>query len=153
MNNEELIRHFYTSFQQKDVQAMQDCYADNATFSDPVFTNLNAAQVRSMWAMLVKSGKDMRVEFKNIKATAHGGTAEWDAYYTFSKTGNKVLNHVKAQFVIENGKIVKHTDQFNFYKWARQALGTAGLLLGWTSYLKNKIGSTAKKNLTDYMNR
>jgi ketosteroid isomerase-like protein len=153
MNNEELIRHFYTSFQQKDVQAMQDCYAENATFSDAVFTDLNAAQVRSMWAMLIKSGKDMRVEFKNIQATANGGTAEWEAYYTFSKTGNKVINHIKAQFIIENGKIVQHKDQFSFYKWARQALGATGLLLGWTSFLKNKISSTAKKNLADYMNR
>jgi ketosteroid isomerase-like protein len=151
--NEELIRHFYTSFQNKDVQGMQDCYADNVEFSDPVFTSLNAAEARAMWAMLLKRGKDMRIEFRHIKGTANGATAEWDAWYTFSTTGNKVLNRIKASFIIENGKIVKHTDHFSFYKWARQALGFTGTLLGWTGFLKNKISRTAKKNLQDFMAR
>lgn len=151
--NEQLIHHFYTSFQLKDIQAMQDCYAENAQFNDPVFTNLNATEVRSMWAMLVKNGKDMRLEFKNIKANDNGATAEWDAWYTFSKTGNKVHNQIKASFMIENGKIVRHTDHFNFYKWASQALGITGKLLGWTSFLRNKISSTARKNLETFMTR
>lgn len=149
--SEELIRHFYVSFQNKDVKGMQDCYADHATFSDPVFTSLNAAQAKAMWAMLLKNGKDLRVEFKNIAASEKGGTAEWDAWYTFSATGNKVLNRIKASFIIENGKIVQHTDQFSFYKWARQALGFTGLLLGWTTFLKNKIREKAKKNLEAFM--
>ncbi|TKC55839.1 nuclear transport factor 2 family protein [Pedobacter hiemivivus] len=150
-DNEQLIQHFYTSFQRKDIQAMQDCYAADATFSDPAFTNLNAAEVRSMWAMLLKSGKDMRIEFKNIKGNEDGATAEWDAWYTFSATGNKVHNSIKASFLIENGKIVKHTDHFNFYRWARQSLGLTGILLGWTSFLRNKVSTTAKKKLKSFM--
>jgi len=150
-NNERLIHHFYTSFQHKDIQAMQDCYAIEATFTDPVFTNLNASEVRSMWAMLIKSGKDMRLEFKNIQSNEYGATAEWDAWYTFSATGNKVHNSIKASFLIENGKIIKHTDHFSFYRWAKQALGLPGLLLGWTNFLKNKISITAKKNLKSFM--
>lgn len=150
-SNEQLIHHFYTSFQHRDVQAMQDCYAAEATFSDPVFTNLNAAEVRSMWAMLIKNGKDMRMEFKNIKGSGDRVTAEWDAWYTFSKTGNKVHNQIKASFLIEDGKIVTHTDSFSFYRWARQALGLTGTLLGWTSFLKTKISTTAKKTLKTFM--
>lgn len=130
---------------------MQDCYADNATFSDPVFTNLNAQQVRAMWAMLIKNGKDMQIEFRNIVGTEAGGTAEWDASYTFSLTGNKVLNHIKASFEIRDGKIVTHRDHFSFYNWSRQALGLSGFLLGWTPFLRNKISKTAKKNLAKYM--
>ena len=151
IQNEELIRHFYTSFQNKDVKAMQNCYADDATFSDPVFTNLDAKQVRSMWAMLIKSGKDMKIEFKNILGDETGGSAEWDAYYTFSATGNKVVNRVKASFIIENGKITKHIDNFNFYRWAKQALGFTGLVLGWTTFLRNKISTKAKGNLETFM--
>ena len=150
-SNEQLIHHFYTSFQHKNVQAMQDCYAADATFSDPVFTDLNAEEVRSMWAMLIKNGKDMRLEFKNIKGNENGATAEWDAWYTFSKTGNKVHNQIKASFLIENGKIVKHTDHFSFYRWAKQSLGLTGTLLGWTNFIKNKISATAKKNLKSFM--
>lgn len=150
-SNEELIRHFYQSFQQKDVQAMQDCYADNATFNDPVFTNLYAEELKAMWAMLIKSGKDMRIEFQNIRGTVNGATAEWNAWYTFSVTGNQVLNRIKASFEIKDGKIVRHLDHFSFYNWAKQALGFTGTLLGWTSFLKNKIRKTAKRNLKNYM--
>lgn len=151
--NEQLIHHFYSSFQNKDIKAMQDCYTADATFSDPVFTNLNGAEVRSMWAMLIRSGKDMRLEFKNITGSESGATAEWEAWYTFSKTGNKVHNQIKASFLIKNGKIVNHTDQFNFYAWTRQALGLTGLLLGWTAFIKNKISTTAMKNLKDFMGK
>ncbi|WP_316810384.1 nuclear transport factor 2 family protein [Pedobacter heparinus] len=151
--NEELIRHFYTSFQQQDVKAMQDCYAAEATFSDPVFSHLNGGELRAMWAMLIRNGKDMRLEFKNIKGKENGATAEWDAWYTFSATGNKVHNRIKASFLIENGKIIEHTDQFSFYRWARQALGLTGMLLGWTAFLKSKISSTARKNLLAFMTR
>jgi hypothetical protein len=150
-SNEQLIRYFYSSFQNRDAKAMQECYADHASFSDPVFIGLNAEQVRAMWAMLLKSGKDMRIEFKNIRSSEKGGTVDWDAYYTFSATGKKVLNRIKASFIIENNKIISHTDQFSFYNWARQALGLTGLLWGWTAFLKNKIRGKARKNLDNYM--
>lgn len=149
--NEVLIRHFYTSFQNKDVLAMQECYADAARFSDPVFMDLNAPEVKAMWAMLIKSGKDLRLEFKNIKGNENGATAEWDAWYTFSATGNKVHNRIKASFLIADGKIIKHQDQFCFYGWASQALGFTGFLFGWTSFIKNKIRATANKNLHNFM--
>ena len=151
--NQELINKFYTAFKNKDVTGMQDCYSDQATFSDPVFTDLNAQQVRAMWAMLIQSGKDMRVEFTAVKATENGGTAHWDAYYTFSATGRKVWNQVDAVFIIENGKIVQHQDHFDFYKWSKQALGLPGILLGWTSFLRNKVKKQASEKLAAYMSR
>lgn len=151
--NEQLIHHFYTCFKNKDYKGMQACYADNSTFSDAVFKNLNAAQVKAMWEMLISSAKDFSIEFSNIVADEKGGKAHWDAYYTFSKTGNKVVNKIDAVFEIENGKIVKHTDHFNFYNWSKQALGTVGLLLGWTSFLKSKIQATALGNLEKFMKK
>ena len=151
--NELLIQKFYTCFQNKDYKGMQECYADNAIFNDSVFKNLNSNQVKAMWEMLIKNGKDLRLEFKDIKATKSNGTAHWDAYYTFSKTGNKVINRIDATFTFENGKIVSHTDYFNFYTWAKQALGIMGILLGWTSFMKNKVQKSAMKSLTAFINQ
>lgn len=151
MTNQELITHFYTCFQNKDYKGMQACYADNATFSDEVFVNLNAKEVKSMWEMLIKTGKDLKLDFSKIEANERNGKAHWDACYTFSKTGNKVINRIDAQFTFENGKIVKHIDSFNFYVWSKQALGFSGILLGWTSFLKNKIRTIARKSLQDFM--
>ena len=151
-DNEKLIQHFYESFKNKDFKAMQNCYADNATFSDAVFQNLNATQVKAMWEMLITRGKDLELRFQNIKADEKTGSAEWIANYTFSQTGNKVENNIKANFDFENGKIVKHVDDFDFYKWSSQALGVSGKLLGWTSFLKNKVRQKAMKSLEDFIN-
>lgn len=150
-DNEKLIHHFYTSFAQKDYRAMQDCYADGATFSDEVFQNLNSAQVKAMWEMLISRGKDLQIRFQNVSANEKKGSAEWIANYTFSQTGKKVENRIKADFEFADGKIIKHLDSFDFYKWSSQALGLPGVLLGWTPFLKNKVRNTAMKSLTDFM--
>lgn len=131
---------------------MQECYADEASFSDEVFLNLNSAQVKAMWKMLILRGKDLQIRFQNVSADERQGSAEWIANYTFSQTGKKVENHITAKFEFENGKIVKHLDKFDFYQWSSQALGLTGVLLGWTSFLKSKVQKTAMKTLTDFMN-
>ena len=151
--NEKLITKFYTCFQNKDYKGMQACYTDDATFSDAVFVNLDAKQVRAMWEMLLRTGKDLALEFKDVSANEIKGGATWIATYTFSRSGNKVVNFIKAEFLFESGKIKKHTDHFNFYTWARQALGMTGVLLGWTSFLKQKIRDTAAKNLKEFMEK
>lgn len=133
-SNKDIIIDFYTAFQNKDFRTMQECYSDDAIFSDAVFENLNADEVRAMWQMLITKGKDLRLDFKNVKADGRTGSAEWIAAYTFSATGNKVINKIKASFVFENGKIREHKDNFDFYAWAKQALGLKGLFLGWTSF-------------------
>jgi hypothetical protein len=62
-----------------------------------------------------------------------------------------VVNRIDAEFVFRDGLIVRHTDTFNFWAWARQALGPAGLLLGWTPMLQKKVRDTARAGLAKYM--
>ena len=149
--HEDLIHRFYTAFQQKDYQTMQECYSDKAVFNDEVFVNLNAMEVRAMWEMLIKQGKDLQLEYSNVTADQHAGTAEWVATYTFSKTGRKVVNRIKARFTFEDGKILTHTDRFNFNKWAVQALGRVAVFLGWTGYLRRKVQNTAMASLVQFI--
>lgn len=151
--NASLITAFYTAFQQNDYATMQNCYADNAIFSDAVFENLNAAEAKAMWQMLITRANDLDVSFSNVEADEHTGSADWEATYTFSATGNKVINKIKANFVFENGKIKEHKDNFDFHTWAKQALGIKGLLLGWTSFLHNKVKQNAKSNLSKFMSK
>jgi ketosteroid isomerase-like protein len=149
--NAQLITDFYTAFKEKDYQTMQGYYADDAIFNDAVFESLNATQVKLMWQMLLTKGKDLKIEFFQVKANGNKVTAHWDASYTFSATGKKVINKIGAIFEIENGEIVSHTDSFSFYSWAKQAFGTIGVLIGWTSFFKKKIRKQAMKNLRDFI--
>ena len=151
MTNKQTIETFYKAFNNKDWATMQSCYHDEATFDDPAFPNLNSQQVKSMWQMLVTSAKDIKVDVSEIEANDTNGSCRWDAYYTFTTTGRKVHNIVQATFTFKDGKILTHHDNFNFWRWSRQALGTSGLLLGWTPIIKNKVQATAGGRLKKFM--
>ncbi len=150
-NNELLIQKFYNAFAKLDYKTMQDCYTSNPIFNDPVFGILQGEEVKSMWEMLCGNAKNFSVTCKNIESDSEYGTCNWQAIYTFSKTGRRVVNNVKAHMKIENGKITEHTDEFDIYKWSRQALGLPGVLLGWSGYLKNKIRYDARTKLQKFM--
>jgi ketosteroid isomerase-like protein len=149
--DQQLITKFYTSFQNKDYRGMQECYHDDIQFSDAVFTDLKGKQAKAMWHMLVEGGKDLRIAFRDDKAQHERGSCHWEAWYTFSKTGRKVHNIIDAAFEFREGKIYRHDDHFSFYRWSGMALGTTGKLLGWTSFLHNKIRETARKNLQRFI--
>ena len=38
-------------------------------------------------------------------------------------------------------------DSFDLWRWSRQALGTKGLLLGWTPLVRNAVRAQALKGL------
>jgi hypothetical protein len=52
-----------------------------------------------------------------------------------------------------DGKIVRHTDTFGFWKWSRQALGISGVLLGWSGFLQNQVRQTARRSLREYVEK
>ncbi len=149
--NEELIQKFYSAFATLDYNTMQNCYADNAIFNDPVFGILEGNEVKAMWRMLCINAKDFSLIFNSVNSDEEYGSCNWTAIYSFSKTGNKVKNQVKAHMRFKNEKIIEHTDEFDLYKWSRQALGFPGILLGWSGFMKNKIRSNARKQLDKFM--
>ena len=153
MNNADLIHQFYEAFARRDAATMGACYHDEARFNDPAFVNLDAAQVRAMWRMLCEGGKDLTIEHDNVQATETEGRCHWEARYTFSQTGPPVHNVIEARFAFKDGKILTHTDHFNFWRWSRQAFGLPGLLLGWTPFLQKKVQATVAGRLAKYMEK
>ena len=151
MNTKEIITSFYEAFSRADAEGMVKHYSDEIIFEDPAFGILKGEDAKNMWRMLLSNATDLKVTFSNVKAEGESGTADWEAIYTFSKTGRKVHNKIHAAVQCENGKIVKHTDEFNFYKWSRMALGPFGLFFGFTPFVKKKVKTTAKKALKHYI--
>lgn len=153
MKSENIIDKFYSSFQKRDVAAMQACYHPSAKFSDPVFGDLSVDEVRAMWAMLSKRAPELQLEYTIHTIDDLTAKASWEAAYIFSATGRQVLNKVTANFVLQDGLILQHTDHFDFHEWASQALGLKGQLLGWTSYFRNKVKAQASLGLKSYMSK
>jgi len=149
--HESLIESFYGSFQKGDGEAMAACYHPEATFSDPVFPKLSAAEVGAMWRMFCSGEVEVTVEYRDIVCDETGGRGHWEAHYPFRTTGRGVHNCIDATFTFKEGRILSHVDAFPFWKWTRMALGAPGLLLGWTPLLRKKIQSVAKSNLAAFM--
>ena len=151
--NEELLQKFYTCFQQGDPDGMTACYHPDIVFSDPVFQTLKGERASGMWHMLLGRSKDIKVIFRDIQADQLNGSAHWEARYTYSATGHKVHNIIDARFRFQDGKILVHQDTFDIRKWASQALGLRGRLLGWTPLMQKTIRQRAAQTLEAYMNR
>lgn len=149
----ELLDRFYSAFAKRDADTMAQCYADDATFSDPVFRDLDARKVRGMWRMLCERGADLKLEHGGVQADDAKGKARWEARYTFSATGRPVHNIIDATFEFRDGKIISHQDVFDFWRWSRQALGFTGVVLGWSPMVKNKIRRVAGKQLDRYLEK
>jgi ketosteroid isomerase-like protein len=152
-NNQELIIQFYTALQNMDYKTMQDCYHDDAIFFDPVFQDLNAYEVRNMWEMLCKSAKGFSLTFSDIEANDEYGSCKWKATYHISGKNKKVNNSIKAYFKFHEGKILEHTDDFDLWKWSRQALGISGWILGWSEFLQQQIRVSAQDKLLEFLNK
>lgn len=150
--HQQLIERFYQCFQRKDYRGMAECYHPDASFHDEAFHLDNGKEIAAMWHMLCEAGKDLRIEFSGVQADERSGRAHWEAWYTFSRTGRKVHNVIEATFEFRDGKIIRHTDRFSFWRWSRQSLGTTGWLLGWTPFLQKKVRETAMKGLWRFMN-
>ncbi|QOI03553.1 nuclear transport factor 2 family protein [Pseudomonas savastanoi] len=145
--NSALITRFYEAFAQLDAEAMSACYTDDVLFSDPAFSELRGPQVGDMWRMLTSRAKNFSVVFDQVRADDRAGTAHWVATYLFSQTGRTVVNDIEARFVFRDGKICEHRDNFDMWRWSRQALGLKGLLLGWTPLVRNAVRAQALKGL------
>lgn len=149
--NEKLISDFYRAFAQRDWKGMQSCYHDEVVFFDPAFQELKGKRAKAMWHMLAESARDFSVKFEKVSANDALGSCQWQASYRFSKTNRKVINDIRAEFAFREGKIIRHTDTFDLWKWSRMALGLPGLFLGWSGAIQGKIRTTANQSLDKFI--
>ncbi len=150
-SNDGLIERFYSAFAQRDGAAMQACYAPGVTFSDPVFQDLHGPEAGAMWRMLTGRADDLEIDLREHESDGERGSAHWVARYTYSQTGRHVTNDVRASFRFADGLIAEHVDDFDLYRWERQALGPVGTLLGWTPMLRGAVRRRARAALDEFI--
>jgi ketosteroid isomerase-like protein len=150
MTQSAVVTRFYEAFARRDAAGMAACYHPKATFEDPAFGPLDRAAACAMWTMLLGRSADLAVTHRITSETERAVTAQWEARYTFTRTGRPVLNRIEATFTLEDGLIRTHRDHFSFWAWARQAFGPTGLLLGWTPWFHAKVQAEALRALAAF---
>ncbi|BAN25686.1 nuclear transport factor 2 family protein [Caballeronia insecticola] len=148
--NTALIERFYSAFQNRDAESMAACYAADILFQDPAFGVLRGREAGDMWRMLLGRAQDFTLSYDGVKSVGQVASANAVARYTYSATGNVVVNQIQARFAIRDGLIAEHTDVFDLWRWSRQALGASGWLLGWTPQMQRAIQTKARRALKEY---
>jgi ketosteroid isomerase-like protein len=147
--NRATIERFYAAFGECNGAAMTACYAPGAHFRDPAFGDLEGEEVGAMWRMLTGRATDLKIELHEHEADDETGSAHWIARYTFS-TGRPVVNDIQAKFRFADGLIADHVDDFDFRKWAKQALGPSGHLVALLPPLRSKARAKALEQLAAF---
>lgn len=147
-----IAENFYTAFAKLDAEQMAKYYHPDIVFQDPAFGELKGKRAMNMWRMLCDSqkGKDFKIQFEVLEESENQAKVNWEAFYTFSKTGRKVHNKISASLVIKDGLILKHTDEFNLYRWSKQAMGWKGFLMGYSSFFRNKLQYSTNRLLDTF---
>lgn len=149
-----IIEKFYGAFNELDADTMCACYHDDIVFEDPAFGVLKGDKAKAMWQMLCTSqkGKNFKIVASQIEGDTEKGSAHWEAFYNFSKTGRKVHNKIDAKFEFKDGLIINHKDEFNLHRWAKQAMGIKGFLFGGMGFFKTKLNQQTNYLLDKFIN-
>jgi hypothetical protein len=148
--NQATIERLYAAFGDRNGAAMTACYAPGAHFRDPAFGDLEGGDIGAMWRMLTGRAKDLEIELHEHEAGEETGNAHWIARYTFS-TARPVVNDIQASFRFDaGGLITDHIDEFDFRRWAKQALGSSGNLVAVLPPLRSKARAKALDQLTTF---
>ena len=141
-----VVRRYWDALAQADGAAMAACYHKDARFRDEVF-DLHGPRIGAMWRMLMAPGAPVQITVHELTTDGDVTTGTWGAVYPFSATGRTVHNVIRSTFRVQGHKIVEQRDRFPFWKWSRMALGTKGLLLGWTPIVRKAVQKQARARL------
>jgi hypothetical protein len=124
---------------------MASMYAPDARFEDAVF-HLRGEEIGRMWRSLLGRAKEFTVTYTIAQAAADRGAVEWTARYLF---GGKrpVVNVILSELRFENGRIAEQKDDFDFPRWAAQALGTPGRLFGRFGWFQRAVAEKARRGI------
>ena len=132
-----LLTRFYDALSRRDGETMAAAYSPDAVFEDEVY-RLKGADVGKMWKGLMSRAKTLTVSYTIARAAAGSGTVEWTARYVFPG-GGPVVNVILSELELADGKIVRQRDRFDFPRWAAQALGWKGKLLGRFEWFRRAV--------------
>ncbi|MEY2986573.1 MAG: hypothetical protein RJB13_94 [Pseudomonadota bacterium] len=148
-----IANSFYHAFSKSDSAGMNVHYAEGATFSDPIFMELSEFEVRGMWEMLCSSAKDFRLSYQIVDASDTHVQVEWTATYSFGPRNRRVENRVSTLMEIVSGKITRQVDTFSFSRWATQAIGPIGFILGFFPFFRKKVQTNARAKLSEHLKK
>jgi len=159
MTDHDVVKDFFACYQTHDYKGMQDCLHLDSQFSDFAF-DIEGADVFAMWEWLCtrenKETGERPVEilsFGNIRSGRRDNivTATYELRYRFGDTGRRVQYSIDAEFLFDDGQIIRHRDDGSMKTWARQALGPPWSWFHGTEFFRNRVRRRARERLDRFI--
>jgi hypothetical protein len=106
-------------------------------FSDPAFP-ISTRGVAAMWRMLCERGKDLACRLRHRADASTGARTVVRTTRIRPPAGTSRTGSMRRSRSATAAS-PSHRDRFDLYRWARQALGVPGLLLGWSPPMQSAI--------------
>ena len=122
---------------------MTACYAPGAHFRDPAFGDLEGDDIGAMWRMLTGRATDLKIELHEHEAGEESGSRPLDRPLHLLHRPPRRQRHPGQLPLRRDGRIADHVDDFDFRRWAKQALGAKGTLVALLPPLRAKARAQA----------
>lgn len=121
---EAVMKKFYEAFTAQRPADFEGLYAPDVKFKDAVFEYSDRKGTMKMWRSILANPKNtFRFEFDRVEGDVAYG--RWVGDYKLG--GRPIRNELETRMVVRDGRIVEHTDDFDWGKWVKQALPGGGL--------------------------
>lgn len=127
--HEALVRRFFERLAARDAPGAAACYHADIFYSDPLFPRLRGAAAGELWRMRLEALESLEIRLEEAQGDADGAHAVWSLLY--AQGPRTVAVRVRSMFGFRDGRISRHDDHFSFWRWAAQAYGARGAMLGW----------------------
>ena len=98
-----------------------------------------------MWTMFCERGRDLALDWRDVRADDATGSAHWEPRYTFSVTGRPVHNVIDSAFTFRDGRIVRARRHVRPVALEPHgARRRRRVLLGWTPFVQKAIRAQAQ---------
>jgi hypothetical protein len=130
MSNEDVVKNFFSYYQQHDFKGMHSCLDENIKFSDFAY-DIRGNHVKAMWHLFCISylprKKPVDVpEFEIIEAVEDTVLAKYRVSYLYGEKERPVDYFIEAYFRIKDNKICEQKDKFSSvstFGFVKMALG------------------------------
>ena len=151
--NDELIQRFYGAFARHDGDAMAACYAPDAHFSDPVFTDLRGEEPGAMWRMLTGRAEDLEVTAGRARGRGRPRHAPTGSPTTRSAPGARSTTTSTPSSASRTASSRSTATRSRSTRGRGRRWGPAGLALGWTPIVRARSSSEARAGLDEFLGR
>jgi len=148
--NTEKVKEFYEALSRNDYEALIRLYHPDATYTDELFS-FKGKEIHALWYAATRPAMKLEVECLAIEEVNDRVQTKWKMGYTLDVINSRIELEEIGIFVFEGEKIMEHSDEYNFREWCTQAFGIIGTLLGWSSWLRNRVRKQARKSVLIHM--